>query len=60
MKHFNVFGSGFTELCTKLVADMLLDFAIHCRKEKETKSQKSTYVKTMCIHSAVSHSSLMQ
>jgi hypothetical protein len=28
-KHFKGFGGGFTELHTKLVADTLLDFAIH-------------------------------
>jgi hypothetical protein len=31
-KHFIGFGRGFTELHTKLDADTLLDFAIHCRK----------------------------
>jgi hypothetical protein len=31
MKHFKGFGSGFTELHTKLDAETLLDIAIHCR-----------------------------
>jgi hypothetical protein len=30
-KHFKGFGSGFAELQTELDADMLLNFAIHCR-----------------------------
>jgi hypothetical protein len=59
MKHFNGFGSGFTELHEKLDADTLLDFAIHHR-QKETQSRKSTHVKTMCVHSVVSCGRLMQ
>jgi hypothetical protein len=57
--HFKGLRSGFTELHAKLDADMLLDFTIHCR-QKETRSQKSTWVKTMRLHSAVSHGRLMQ
>jgi hypothetical protein len=38
-KNFKGFGSGFTELHTKLDADTLLDFAIHCRQNK-TQSKK--------------------
>jgi hypothetical protein len=53
------FCSRFTELHTKLDADTLLDFAIHHRENK-TRSQKSTHVKTMRVHSAVSHGRLMQ
>jgi hypothetical protein len=59
MKHFKGFGSRFTELHAKLDADMLLDFAIHHR-QNETQSQKSSHVKTMCVHCAVSHGRLMQ
>jgi hypothetical protein len=44
---------------TKLGADTLLDFAIHCRQNK-TQSRKSTHVETMCVHSAVSCGRLMQ
>jgi hypothetical protein len=58
-KHFMCFGSGFTELHAKLDADMLLDFAIHCR-QNETLSQKRTHVKTARVHSVVSHGRLMQ
>jgi hypothetical protein len=57
-KHLKGFGSGFTKLHAKLDADTLLDFAIH-RRQNET-SRKSACVKTMHIHSAVSHGSLMQ
>jgi hypothetical protein len=58
-KHFKEFVNGFTELHTKLDADTLLDFAID-RKQNETRSQKSTRVKAMHIHNAVSHGRLMQ
>jgi hypothetical protein len=50
---------GFTELHAKLDADALLNFAIH-RRQNETRSQKSTHVKTMRVHSVVSCGSLMQ
>jgi hypothetical protein len=59
MKHFRGFGSGFPELHTKIDANMLLNFAIH-RRKKETHSQKSTRVKTMCVHRAVSRGRLMK
>jgi hypothetical protein len=58
-KHFKGVGSEFAEVHTKLDADMLLDFAIH-RSQREAQSRKSTRVKTMHVHSAVSHSRLMQ
>jgi hypothetical protein len=58
-KHFKGFGSGFIELHGKLDADTLLDFAIHHR-QNETQSRKSTHVKTMHVHSMVSHGRLMQ
>jgi hypothetical protein len=58
-KHFKGFGSGSIKLHAKLDADTLLDFAIH-RRENETQSQKSTCVKTMCVHSMVSCGRLMQ
>jgi hypothetical protein len=60
MKHFQGFGSGFTELHAKLDADTLLDFANH-RRQNETRSRKSTRVKTMRVHSssAVSRGRLM-
>jgi hypothetical protein len=58
-KHFNSFGSGFTELHAKLDADTLLDFAIHGR-QNETRSRKSTRVKTMLVHSAMSLGRVMQ
>jgi hypothetical protein len=58
-KHFKGFGSGFTELHTKPDADMLLDFAIH-RRQNKTRSRNSTPVKTIQVHSAVSHGRLMQ
>jgi hypothetical protein len=50
-KHFKSFGSGFTELHAKLDADTLLDFAIR-RRQNETRSRKSTRVKTMLVHMA--------
>jgi hypothetical protein len=53
------FGSGFTELHAKFDEDILLDFAIHHR-QNETRSQKSTNVKTMLVHSAMSRGRLMQ
>jgi hypothetical protein len=36
----------------------LLNFAIHCR-QNETRSRKSTYVKTTLVHNAVSRDRLM-
>jgi hypothetical protein len=53
------FSSRFTELHAKLDVGILLDFAIHLR-QNETRSQKSTHVKTMRVHSTVSHGRLMQ
>jgi hypothetical protein len=38
-KHFKGVGSRFTQLHAKLVADILLNFAIHHR-QNETQSQK--------------------
>jgi hypothetical protein len=58
-KHFKGLGSGFTKLHAKLDADMFLDFTIH-RRQNETKSRKSTCVKTMCVHNVVSGGRLMQ
>jgi hypothetical protein len=58
-KYFKGFGSEFTELHTKLNADTLLDFAIR-RRQNETRSRKSTHVKTVRVHSAVSHGRLMR
>jgi hypothetical protein len=52
-EHLKSFGSGFTELHAKLDADTLLNFAIHGR-QNETGSRKSTRVKTMLVHSAMS------
>jgi hypothetical protein len=46
-------------LHAKLDADMLLDFAIHCRQNK-TQSWKNTCVKTKSVYSAVSGGRLMQ
>jgi hypothetical protein len=57
-KHFKGFGSGFTELHTKFNADTLLDLAVHGRKK--TRSGKSTRVKTMLAHGAVSRGRLTQ
>jgi hypothetical protein len=37
MKHFMVFGSGFTELHAEVAADTFLDFAIYHR-QNETRS----------------------
>jgi hypothetical protein len=59
MKHFKDSGSRFTELHTKLDADTLLNFAIHCR-QNETRIQKSTRVKTMHVDSAKSRGRMMQ
>jgi hypothetical protein len=59
MKHFMGFSSGFTELHAKLDVDMLLDFAIHCPQNK-SRNRKSTHVRTMRVHSAVSRGTLMQ
>jgi hypothetical protein len=58
-KHFKGFGRGFTELHAKLDADTLLDFTIH-RRQNETRSRKSTRVKAVLVHSAVSRGRLMQ
>jgi hypothetical protein len=58
-KHFKGFGSGFTELHAKFDADTLLDFVIHHR-QNETQSRKSTRVKTVHVHNAVSRGRLMQ
>jgi hypothetical protein len=58
-KHFKGFGSGFTEHHAKLEADTLLTFAIHC-SQRETRGQKSTCIKTVLVHRAVSRGSLMQ
>jgi hypothetical protein len=38
---------------------MLLDFVIHCRQD-ETQSWESAHVKTVCVHSVVSHGRMMQ
>jgi hypothetical protein len=57
-KHFKGFGSGFTELHAKLDSDTFLDIAIH-RRQNETRSRKSTGVKPMRVHSAVSRVRLM-
>jgi hypothetical protein len=51
--------AGFAKLHAKLDADALLDFAIH-RRQNEKRSRKSTRVKTMLVHSAVSCGSLIQ
>jgi hypothetical protein len=53
------FGSGFTKLHAKLDADTLLDFAIHCRQNENTKWD-STCVKTIHVHSMMSRGRLMQ
>jgi hypothetical protein len=58
-KYFKGFGSVFTELHAKLDADTLLDLAIR-RRQRETLSRKSTRVKTMHVHTAVSRGRLMQ
>jgi hypothetical protein len=58
-EHFKGYGSGDSELHTKLDADTLLDFAIHCR-QNETQSRKGTYVKTVHVHSVMSCGRLMQ
>jgi hypothetical protein len=52
MKHFEGFGSGFSELHSKPDEDTLLDFAIHLRQNK-TRSRKSTCAKTLRVHSMV-------
>jgi hypothetical protein len=54
MKHLKGFGSGFAKLRGKLDADALLDFATH-RSQRETRSRKSTCVKTIRVHTTVSH-----
>jgi hypothetical protein len=58
-KHFKGFGSGFIKLHAKLDADTLLNFAIY-RRQNETRSRKSTCVKTVPVHSMVSRGRLMQ
>jgi hypothetical protein len=58
-KAFQGFGSGTTKLCAKFGADMLFNFSVHPRQNK-TRSRKSTRVKTMRVHSVVSHGRLMQ
>jgi hypothetical protein len=58
-KHFKGFGSGFTELHAKLDTGTLLDLAIH-RRQNETRSRKSTRVKTLHVHSAVNRGRLLQ
>jgi hypothetical protein len=55
----NVPKSGFTELHVKLHTETLLDFAIH-RKQNETRIRKSTRVKIMRVHRAVSRGRLIQ
>jgi hypothetical protein len=62
MKHFKGFSIRFTELHAKVDADTLLDFAIHCRQNKtqSKKKKKKARVKTMRVHSMVSHGKLMQ
>jgi hypothetical protein len=57
-KKLQEFGSSYTKLHTKLDADTLLNIVIHHRKNK-TQSGKSAHVKTMCVHSVVSHGRLM-
>jgi hypothetical protein len=51
--YFKGFGSGFTELHTKLDADTLLDFASH-RRQNETRSREITRVK-QCVFTAWCH-----
>jgi hypothetical protein len=58
-RHFNGFGSGFTELRAKLDADALLDFVTH-RRQNKTRRRKSIRVKIMRVHSAMSRGRLMQ
>jgi hypothetical protein len=58
-KHLKGFSSGFTELRAKHDADTLLDFAFH-RRQNEELSWKSTRVKIIRVHSAVSRGRLMQ
>jgi hypothetical protein len=50
---------GFTKFHAKLDAEIMLNFEIHCR-QKETQSQESNRVRTMCVYSMVSHGSMMQ
>jgi hypothetical protein len=57
-KHFKGFGSRFTELHAKLDGDMLLDL-VSVTDKRKTK-WKSTHVKTVRVHSAVSRGRLMQ
>jgi hypothetical protein len=59
MKHFKGFGSGFTELQAKLNADTLLDFAIHHRQKRNTKSKKHS-CKNNASSQQVSRGRLMQ
>jgi hypothetical protein len=56
---FQGFGSGFTEPNAKLDADTLIDFANH-RIQNETRSCKSTHLKTMRVHSPFSRARLMK
>jgi hypothetical protein len=56
-KYLKGFGSGFTELQAELDADTLLDLPSIAR-QNETRSRKSTRVKTMRVHSAVSRGRL--
>jgi hypothetical protein len=58
-KHFKGFSSGFTELHAKIDVNTLFDFAIH-RRQNETRSRKSTRVKTLLVHSVVTRGRLMQ
>jgi hypothetical protein len=52
MKHFKGFSSRFTDLHAKLVD-------AHCR-QNETLSRKNTCLKTMHVHSVVSHGRLVE
>jgi hypothetical protein len=58
-KHFKGFSSEFAELNAKLYRNVLLNFAIHC-KERKREVLFFILVKTMVVHSAVSHGRLMQ
>jgi hypothetical protein len=58
-KHFKGFGNEFTKLHAKLDADTLLNFAIHS-SQNETRSRKSTSVKTVRVHGALSCGRLME
>jgi hypothetical protein len=56
---FQGFDSRLTELQAKLDADTLLNFATH-RRQNETRSRKSTRIKTIHVHSMVSRCRLLQ